>query len=405
MLMTGTTLAQAIPIAVSPILTRIYKPEDFGVFALFSSMSLIFGTIANARYELAIMLPENDEDAFNIAAIGVLISFVLSVLLLLVVFLFNRDIAEILGNEEIGFWLYFLPLSVFFMGLFNVLNYLNSRFGKYKNIARARVHKSLVLSVVQFSIGFFKGGALGLVVGQVLSSAFANLKLLKGAVCEMDNRPVISQKKMKFLAKRYVDFPKFTMWASLANTLSQHFNSILIPAYFSISSLGYYSLVHRVLALPSSLVGGAVGQVYYQRITNKRHKPKDAIEVFDSTVKKLFSIAVPTFGLLFFIVEDLFAFVFGEEWRMAGTYAMVLIPLFAVRFVFSPVSVTCSAFEKQRISLYLQFILFFISLSSIVVSGYLEFSFFDFLLSFSFAVCSYYLFFLYIVRLIAKGRF
>jgi len=33
-LMTGTTIAQAIPIAISPILTRIYTPEDFGVFAL-----------------------------------------------------------------------------------------------------------------------------------------------------------------------------------------------------------------------------------------------------------------------------------------------------------------------------------------------------------------------------------
>ena len=31
-LMTGTSIAQAIPIAVSPILTRIYSPEQFGLF-------------------------------------------------------------------------------------------------------------------------------------------------------------------------------------------------------------------------------------------------------------------------------------------------------------------------------------------------------------------------------------
>lgn len=37
-LITGTTIAQAIPIAISPILTRIYTPEDFGVFALFVSL-------------------------------------------------------------------------------------------------------------------------------------------------------------------------------------------------------------------------------------------------------------------------------------------------------------------------------------------------------------------------------
>ena len=59
-LMTGTTIAQAIPIAISPILTRIYTPEDFGIFAIFLAITLIIGSIANGRYELAIMIPKKD---------------------------------------------------------------------------------------------------------------------------------------------------------------------------------------------------------------------------------------------------------------------------------------------------------------------------------------------------------
>ncbi len=59
-LMTGTTIAQAIPIAISPILTRIYTPEDFGMLALFIAITAIFGSIANGRYELATMLPKKD---------------------------------------------------------------------------------------------------------------------------------------------------------------------------------------------------------------------------------------------------------------------------------------------------------------------------------------------------------
>ena len=68
--MTGTSLAQAIPIIISPILTRIYTPEDFGLLALFLSITNIIGSVANGRYELAIMLPKEDEDAINIAALG-----------------------------------------------------------------------------------------------------------------------------------------------------------------------------------------------------------------------------------------------------------------------------------------------------------------------------------------------
>jgi len=59
--MTGTTITQAIPIAISPILTRIYTPEDFGVLALFVAITAIFGGIANGRYELATMLPKKDK--------------------------------------------------------------------------------------------------------------------------------------------------------------------------------------------------------------------------------------------------------------------------------------------------------------------------------------------------------
>ena len=74
-LMTGTTIAQAIPIAISPILTRIYTPEDFGMFALYMSVASILSVVATGRYELAIMLPKKDEDAVNIVALSIIISF------------------------------------------------------------------------------------------------------------------------------------------------------------------------------------------------------------------------------------------------------------------------------------------------------------------------------------------
>ena len=50
------------------ILTRIYTPADFGLFSILISISMIFGSISNGRYELAIMLPQNEEDAINITA-------------------------------------------------------------------------------------------------------------------------------------------------------------------------------------------------------------------------------------------------------------------------------------------------------------------------------------------------
>jgi len=117
-LMTGTTIAQAIPIAFTPILTRLYTPKDFGVLGLFVAITSILSVIANGRYELAIMLPEKDIDAINIVALGAIISTALSVVILIIVLLFHNVIAKKLGNSSIEPWLYFIPITVFFCRYF-----------------------------------------------------------------------------------------------------------------------------------------------------------------------------------------------------------------------------------------------------------------------------------------------
>ena len=126
-LLTGTTVAQAIPVAISPILTRIYTPEDFGLFAIFIAMTAIFGSIVNARYDLAIMLPKKNEDAINLFALGFLITTIISSFFFVLVIIFNQNLVHYLGNKEIGIWLYFLPITIFLTGIWNILSHFNNR--------------------------------------------------------------------------------------------------------------------------------------------------------------------------------------------------------------------------------------------------------------------------------------
>ena len=126
-LMTGTSIAQAIPIAVSPILTRIYTPEEFGSFALYMTIVSLLSILVTGRYELAIMLPKKDEDAINLVALSILISFIISVFVFLIVFIFNTEITDWLANKAISSWLYLIPLSIFFSGLYQSLYFWNNR--------------------------------------------------------------------------------------------------------------------------------------------------------------------------------------------------------------------------------------------------------------------------------------
>ena len=136
-LVTGTTIAQAIPIAISPILTRIYTPEDFGVLALFISITTILGTIANGRYELAIVLPKRDNNALELTALSIIITMGFSLLLVILVILFHDSLLSYLNNDRFSFWLYLIPLSVLLFSLFNILNYYHTRKKEYKTIKHA----------------------------------------------------------------------------------------------------------------------------------------------------------------------------------------------------------------------------------------------------------------------------
>lgn len=350
-LMTGTTVAQAIPVAISPILTRLYGPEDFGVLALFVALTSIFGAIANGRYELAVMLPESDDDALNVAALGLLIAAALSFLLLCIAVAFNGPISALLGNGDIGPWLYLVPLTVLFMGLFNALNYYNNRLKQYRDIARAGMLKSVVLAATQLGLGFLKVGAGGLVAGQVLSALFANAKLLRNTLRHANWRTAVRRERMLALGARYRDFPKYSMPAILANTLSQQLTNILVSAFFSVATLGYYSLVQRMLGVPSLLIGTAVSQVFFQAASSERRQCGNSRRIFDRTLLKLIILVVPISLCLYIFVPKLFGFVFGREWIPAGEYAKIMVPLFAARFVSAPLSVVMSVHEKQKQSL------------------------------------------------------
>ena len=161
-------IAQIIPMLLMPVLTRMYSPDDFGVLELFVSVTTILGSIANLRYELSIVLPDRKEDAWNIMSLGFLIAFVLSIILQILIGFFADTIAGLLNNSQIKFWLYFVPITVFLQGAYNMLSYYNTREKSYKNISSASIWRASTRTGTQIGLGFLSKTPIGLIVGQII---------------------------------------------------------------------------------------------------------------------------------------------------------------------------------------------------------------------------------------------
>jgi len=400
----GTTAAQLLPVAISPILTRLYSPEDFGVLALFMSLSMILSIVATGRYELAIILPRKDSYAINILALIVIIASVFSLLLMIAILLFHDFFISLLNNNGISSWLYLLPTVVFFISLLNALNYYHSRFKNYKLISIAKITRSTFLSVIQLGLFFFKNGVLALISGYSLAQLSGNIILLIKTLKNKELLRKIHKNKILALAKRYKKFPQFTMLASLFNKSSIELPNILLASLFDVGTLGFYSLSYRILSVPSAFIGMSISQVFMQETTKQKEETGKSIIIFDSVLKKLLFIGISFFGILFFTAEPIFDFVFGQEWRVAGIYAKILSPLLLFRFTASTLSSLLYVYEKHKIILAIQISLLVLTIITFIFSYYANLSIENFLKVFSLVFSIFYIIYLIILRLVANSK-
>jgi len=346
--MTGTTIAQAIPIAISPILTRIYTPEDFGLFAFYMAIASIISVIATGRYELAIMLPEKEEDALNIAALSGLITVFVSLISFTVILVFNHQIVLWIEKPEVSNWLYLIPCSVLVTGLYQSFNYWHNRSKNYKVLANNRIIQSGTTGLSQSGLGLVNTGVGGLIFGGLAGQSLACCYLARKVYVD-DERyfRCLNLGRMNILAKKYINFPKIDVPTTLINIASSLMPNILLTSLYSPVFAGYFYLTQRVLQVPITLISSSVLDVFKQRASEDYKKLGNAKQIYKKTFLALMLMGGAPSIILFFIVEDMFAFVFGEAWRVAGTYAQILLPALFLRFMANPLSFMFYVAEKQ----------------------------------------------------------
>ena len=337
-LMTGTTIAQAVPLAIMPVLTRIYSPEDFGLFALYVAIVSVVSVAATGRYELSIMLPEEDEDARVLLQASVFIAFAIGIILFILLLVFAESLATTLGNPNIKIWLYLVPITIAMNGLYQALTYWSNRKKKFKDTAISKVNQSLSQGFFQIVFSLNKQSG-GLILGQTLGVFFGSLYLTLKNKNYINLISKIDIKKTIFQMRRYSNFPKYGVGGALCDNIAVQMPILVLTKYYSLAVTGMFSLTFRVLSIPSALISSALSQVLFQKIveinnTNPEHLYKFILKVF----LFLFVIFLPVIPLMWFFGEEIFSFVFGEKWRVAGTYAGYLTIAVAVRFCISPLS-------------------------------------------------------------------
>lgn len=370
-LVSGSTISQVLTILAAPLLTRLYGPAPWGILALFTAITGILGVIVCLRYELAIMLPEKDEEAANLLGVSLIFPVIVSLLLVPIIWWGKEPVMRWLNAQELAPYLWLIPIMVFISGVFLALNYWNSRTKHFGRLAIARVTSSFATISGKLGFGYAGYANAGTMMYATVAGQAIATTILGGQIWRDDRKVFlksISWKGMRDGIMRYREFPIYSTWASLLNVISVQLPTMMLAFFFSPVVVGLYALGNRILTQPLKFIGQAISQVFYQRAAVAA--AEDTLkQVVEKTAYLLAKLGFFPMILIAVLGPDLFSFVFGEQWREAGVYTQILVPWSMCVFVASPLSSLNSVLEKQGIGLLFNVLQVSTRLGSLVIGG------------------------------------
>lgn len=347
----GTVAAQLIPLLAMPVLSRLYAPEAFGVFAVFSAVVVTVSLVSSGRYELAVLLPADDREASDVLALSLLVLLggtVLAAGVAAVVFALGWMPPGVEGVAVAVL----APVAVLAGGVSQSLVSLASRVRRFGLLGMMRTVQAVVTALVSVAASFTAGAAFGLPAGFTAGACAAAVVLawpLRGELARAMGG--VSRNRLAAVARRYSEFPRVNVVHVLVDGVRDAGVPVVIAAVFGAGVNGLVAFAMRLMRAPATMFAASIGPVFFQRAAAARSEGKGFRGLLVATIAATALLVVLPYAALIVAGPQLFAWVFGAQWREAGEYARLLAPWLFVSTALSGTAATPLVAGKQRTAL------------------------------------------------------
>jgi O-antigen/teichoic acid export membrane protein len=349
----GSAIAQAASLLFSPILTRIYAPTAYALFAVFTSQVSAISPGVGGRFELASIVESQREIRHALIALSLLAALIVSVVYVLVL-QFNLEwFVAAVGAQSLGGWIWFVPVALLGSGAINSLRAICNSQDSYRVLSASSVVQSIGFTGLALLLASAsrQGGALvsAFLLSTVvtvfhLTWTIAPFKRLRVVLLDQ----VINYKQLLKVAKQYKDYPLVSAPMSVANGVMSAMPLLFLSAHYPVEIVGQYSLMARIGGAPFSLFYDAISRVQMKAISSDINDGRDpSVSLIRWATRLLAIVLVPTIIAVVF-APSVFAIVFGERWRDAGRFLRIAMPGLAVQFVVSSLSMSWVALGNVR---------------------------------------------------------
>jgi O-antigen/teichoic acid export membrane protein len=365
----GSSIAQAIPILFSILLTRLYTPEEFGEFSNFLawlSFLLVFMTL---KYEMAIILPKKKLIAINLVVLCLIISLFFFVLSSVVVVFLNNLNSSVLNRNDTKSFLLYIPLAGLSVSLFNIVNEWLIREKKFNNIITYNIANNLSIAGISALLPNLTNEGLGLIKGRILGQS---ISLVFGLRFILKNNGIffykINKRLIKYVFLKYINFARFNIPGQLLNNLAAQVVVLYLTFQFGLKAVGLYALTDRCLGVPLNFLGNAIRDVFKQRAAEDYKSKGECSEVYKKTTLLLTFCSLPICVVAFNFFPSIFLFFFGSEWKASGSLAQTLCIMYFLSFITNPTGWLFVIAEKQKMDFLWQTLFLILTVISLGLS-------------------------------------
>lgn len=355
-LATGSGIGKIFGLVTMPVITRIYSPEDIGVLSVFVAMASILGAFGTLRYSVAIPLPKTDGLALNIITVCFMFLLLNTSITAVMLWFAKTPLLSLLSMQVLEPFWWLLPVVLFGMGLYEILNGWATREKEFKIISKTQIWQALLNAGSKIVLGLYGFKPIGLLIGHTISQIGGFLILTK-LVLKKFNRKHIRTYRLLFVIKRYRDLPTYRLLSQFLLIFSVQAPLLFSSLLYGKEVVGQIGFALNMLAVPFVLLGNTTGQAFYAEISKiGRKQPKKIFRLTKKVVSKLLIFSLPPFLLLAFFGPLLFKVVFGEKWEVSGEYSQVFAIYLLMQFVSSPIVNILNVFGRQGLFLYINVI-------------------------------------------------
>ena len=201
----GGLAAQAIGLALSPVVARLYAPESYAVLTVFLTVVTTCLPAICGKYEIAVVVAGTDRHARELVGLCFWLAGAISGTLLIVTLFFGEYITSWLGGPNLGWWIVAAPPFMFVSAVTVIMTNHANRHREYRALSTLALVQAVAIALMNLTFGFMGLEATGLLIGNCLATLLGSLWILAKFRNSFSLSDMRWNEAKRDVAKKYLD--------------------------------------------------------------------------------------------------------------------------------------------------------------------------------------------------------